>query len=203
MNFEKLNERTVIEDDSSPMSKEDYDKVAKAMEKADGDDTPILVNDGETLSIVGDANKTETKRNEYVVSFTTPKSKFKNKPDEKTFETFEEIDGYYRFSLKFEDVEITPRKNMKVVDSMLKIIPFFKKLGEQGEVEDLTSVEQAQMLLGASEDIHLALYNFVAIFLNIDDELGEYMLPTSVISNVAKIFDNHPEIVNESDIFFG
>lgn len=92
---------------------------------------------------------------------------------------------------------------MKIVDAIFKILPFFSKLKEDGNIEDLTREELLSTFAYAKEDIHLAMYNLVATFLGIDDHLGSHMLPFSVIGALSQLIDTHPEIFNEADVFFG
>ena len=46
------------------------------------------------------------------------------------------------------------------------------------------------------------MYDLVAAVLHIDDDLKEYMYPSSVFDAVSKIFMQYPELVNEADTFF-
>lgn len=43
------------------------------------------------------------------------------------------------------------------------------------------------------------MYNFVAGFLGIDDNSGQYMHYQSVIDNLIQILVNEPDLVNEVD----
>ena len=180
------------------MKAKDFLAVNNQLKKTSEDETPFLISKDEELIVVGDANKTEVKTNDYSIKFRMSKSEFDTKP-----EGAQEIGDYYVFSLIYEGISITPRSDLKIVDAIFKILPFFNKLNENGSVEDLSREELLSMFANAKEEIHLAMYNLVATFLGIDDHLGAHMLPFSVIGALSQLIDNHPEIFNEADIFFG
>lgn len=59
------------------------------------------------------------------------------------------------------------------------------------------------LYINAGDQLQLALYNFVATLLQIDDELGAHMLPASVIKATVKIIETYPELYNEAETLFG
>lgn len=168
------------------------------LKKINEDDTPFPVVKDEEVAVVGNANKTEVKKNDYTIKFRVPISAFSEKPTNATV-----VGPHYVFSVDFPDVAITPRSDLIIVDAIMKIAPFFKKLKENGNVEDLTDEEMLSVFAYAGEEVHLAIYNLVATFLQVGDEIGPYMLPFSVIGALNQIIDNHPEVFNEADAFFG
>ncbi len=180
------------------MKKTDLLAISKKLKQTNEDDTPFLVMKDQEISVVGDANKTEVKKDDYSIRFRMPKNKFDEKP-----EGAAEVGTYYVFSIDFKGITITPRSDLKILDAVMKIIPFFNKLKENGSIEGLEKEELFSVFAQAGEAVHLAIYNLVATFLGIDDELGEYMLPFSVIGAMSQLIDNHPEVFNEADVFFG
>ena len=180
------------------MKAKDFLAVNNKLKKTNEDTTPFLVSKDEELIVVGDANQIEVKSNDYTIKFRMSKDEFETKP-----EGAEEIGHFYVFSLVYEGISITPRSDLKIVDAIFKILPFFNELKEDGDIEDLSREELLSLFANAKEEIHLAMYNLVATFLGIDDHLGAHMLPFSVIGALSQLIDNHPEIFNEADVFFG
>ena len=180
------------------MKAKDFLAANNQLKKTIEDETPFLIAKEGEIIVVGDANKTEVKKNDYITKFRMPKSEFDTKP-----EGAQEIGDFYIFSLIYEGISITPRSDLKIVDAIFKILPFFNKLNEDGSIEELGREELLTMFAHAKEEIHLAMYNLVATFLGIDDHLGAHMLPFSVIGALSQLIDNHPEIFNEADVFFG
>ncbi|MBL1226523.1 hypothetical protein [Enterococcus sp. BWR-S5] len=180
------------------MKAADFLAISNKLKKTNEDDTPFAIVKDQEVSVIGDANKTEVKTGDYSVKFRVPQSQFEQKP-----EGAKEVGMYYVFSVAFDGVMITPRSDLKIVDAIMKITPFFNKLRENGEIESLEKEELLSIFISAGDEIHLAIYNLVATFLGIDDQMGEYMLPFSVIENLNKIMENHPEVFNEADVFFG
>lgn len=170
----------------------------KQLQKINEDDTPFAVVKDDEIAVVGDANKTEVKKNDYTVKFRVPISMFQQKPADAVV-----VGSSYVFSVDFPDVTISPRSDLIIVDAIMKITPFFKKLNENGSVDDLTNEELLSVFAYAGEEVHLAIYNLVATFLQIGDEIAPYMLPFSVIGALNEIIENHPEVFNEADAFFG
>lgn len=172
--------------------------ISEKLKKTNEDETPFAVMKDNKISVVGDANKTEVKKNDYQIKFRMPKSMFAQPPN-----GAREIGDFYAFSVEYKDISITPRNDLKIVDAVMKIIPFFNKLKENGNVEEMSHEEIISVYAHAGEEVHLAVYNLVATFLGISDQMGEYMLPFSVIGALSQIIDNHPEVFNEADVFFG
>lgn len=180
------------------MKAADFLAISNNLKKTNENDTPFAVVKDQEVSVIGDENKTEVKKADYSVRFRVPQTHFEQKP-----EGAKEVGSYYVFSVAFGDITITPRSDLRIVDAIMKIIPFFNKLKENGDMEDFSKEELLSVFVGAGDEIHLAIYNLVATFLGIDDQMGEYMLPFSVIENLNKIMENHPEVFNEADVFFG
>lgn len=172
--------------------------INKKLKKIDNDDTPFAVVKDEEISVVGDANKTQIKKNDYTLKFRVPISLFTEKPKEAQI-----VGASYVFTVDFPDVTINPRSDLIIVDAIMKITPFFKKLKENGDVEDFTDEELISVFAYAGDEVHLAIYNLVATFLQVNDDIAPYMLPFSVIGALSEIIENHPEVFNEADAFFG
>ena len=181
------------------LTPEEFLAIGERLKSMEGDTTPFPVVDGKKISVVGDANRTEVKRNDYEIKFRIPKEMLGNDIPKGA----QQVGDFYAFTVKYKDISVTPRNDLKIVDAIFKLLPFFRKLKDDGSVEEMGKEELFSMFAYANEEIHLAMYNLVATFLGINDRMGEYMLPMSVIHAVVGIMDAHPEIFNEADVFFG
>ena len=165
------------------MELKEYNEISEALDKAEEDTTPFMVVTDQDLNVVGDANKTEINKHDYIVNFRVFKA------------------GKYEWVEKeFKDVYITPRNDVKVSRMLTQLMPFFKKT-EDGKVKKFTNEEILDIL---TQDALLdTMYDTVAAILNIPDSLKDYMAPESVIQAVTQIIKDYPEAVNEADTFFG
>lgn len=179
------------------MTQEDFLKIADSLKNAEKDDTPFAVIKDDEIAVVGDANKTHVKRNEYVVSFRFPLSnEIYKTPESKV------IGDFYITNIAYKDVMITPRKDLTIVGAIMKLIPYFKNLVETGEVIDKTEEELFDVFLNLKTDILDAMYNVVSTMLEIDDRIVDNMMPTSVFKVCAQLIEDYPEVFNEADLFF-
>lgn len=165
------------------MNIEDYMKVDEAIDKAEESDTPFVVVANNEVNVVGDANKTEINKHDYVINFRI----FKN--------------GKYEWvKQEFKDVYITPRNDLKVSRMLTQLLPYFRK-DEDGEIvkhdkDEVLSILEQDTLLDS-------LYDTVAAVLNIPANLKPFMATDSVIAAATQIIRDFPETVNEADTFFG
>ncbi|MGM0175686.1 hypothetical protein [Enterococcus sp. DIV0800] len=182
------------------MSDRQFIDLAKKVKEAGKDETPYLNIEEKTAIVIGDANKTEVKKNDYTIKFRMPMSMFTERP-----EGGEPVGkgAYWLITKTFEEISITPRKDLILSDAIMKLVPFFHDLKEDGSMEEYSDAELFSIFAMAGDEIHLAMYNIAATFLGVDDVLAEYMLPGYVIGCVAELVENHPEIFNEAGDFFG
>ena len=184
------------------ITENDMIKIQEKINDAENDSTPFAVVDSEgDISVIGDANKTERKEKEYVVSFRLP-SEYKE-----LFSEFEEIaDGKYIIAnVTYSNVMITPRKDLKICSAMMELLPFIREVLPTGEVKDRSKKEISKIILdwAVKDQIVDAMYNLVAAVIGINDFMKEMMYYDSVLENVFQILIDFPEIVNESDFFTG
>ena len=177
---------------------EEFKNIKNKIENAKEDDTPFPVVDGSNISVIGDANLTEVKKNDYTIKFGFPKDRYETKP-----QGAEETPMYYMFTVDYEGISINPRGNLGVAAAVMDLLPFFKELKDDGGVENLKPEDTALRFMRAKNEIQLAVYNLVATFLGISDEDATWMEPMSVIATAGKILKEHPEIINETELFFG
>lgn len=107
----------------------DWLGIKDSLEKAREDDTPFAVhgNDG-SLSVIGNANKTENKKFDYQVKFRYEKDELQAIPP-----NAKEVGKYVTFTIDFEDIHVNPRKDLELVESAMNIYPLIKDLGEIAE----------------------------------------------------------------------
>lgn len=169
------------------MTREDYDNIEQALQDAEKSDTPFLIASDDELKVVGDANKTELNLHDFEIAFRLPP----------------EDGGTYRTVKKaFKNVYITPRQDTKILKAITTMMPYFKALRPTGEVEAMTEDEKIMVFSSLADEVYDAMYYMVAVVLNIDDDLKDYMVPVSVLKACAQIVRAFPEAINEADVFF-
>ena len=193
-----MSEVELNEVDLSMVTKEQFLELKKKWDSAMDDATVYPVFENKEIHLVGDASKTEIKRNNYTILFAFPKVVGKAQP----MNSEEKHNAYVR-TVHYEDITILPRNNFALAGAIMTLMPFLNKLKEDGGIEDLSKDELFLKFATAKKSIHLAIYNIVAAFLDIDDDEGSYMTPMSVFDTLIKIMDTHPEVFNEADFFTG
>lgn len=172
------------------MEFKDYEKIDNAIEKAQESVVPFPVVDGDALTVIGDANATEINKHDFKMRFRVPA-----KRDDGTTE-------YIRREKEYTDVFIKPRHDSKIVEMIAKLMPFFKKIREDGGIEAMTMDEKREVIRQMDREIMDLLYDVTTMVLGIDEELKEYMLPLDVVRAATQIIELYPETVNEADTFF-
>lgn len=171
------------------MNQEDYKKIKEAIDSAQDSVAPFPVMDGDELAVVGDANETQLNKHTYEMRFKVPI----------------EEDGKRKIVIKkveYKDVYVTPRQEPKIVQSIVELLPFFKKIKEDGTVGELTEEESWQILCDMDQAIYDNMYALVGNFLHIDRSLWDYMVAGDVVGVVVGILSDFHETVNEADTFF-
>lgn len=206
----------------------DWLDIHKEVEKAREDDTPYYVHN--SSAIVGDANKTEKKKEfSYDVEFRFDKSELPKIP-----EGAKVAGRFVTFSHHFEDININPRNDLKLVEALINIFPIMKafednlklcndkakeidpdveitdgryvsntKQDEMSELELERNKNFIHIYNEAGDEGQISIYKFVQTLLNIDDELADHMKPVSVLNVLYATIINNPEIVNEAETVFG
>lgn len=201
------------------ITKSDFDDLGKVIEKAREDTTPYAVYDGksEQLSVYGDANKTENKSVDMTVLFRFLKEDFEQ-PDD--IADTKEIGKYVQYSRTYTDVTITPRKNTEVLEHLLSVVPYFTELEDamsdfkeamekaetkeqKSEVYRVYNIKVLHVYNTMSDDVTIALYNFVATLCGISDEEAAHMVASSVMTAASTIITEFPEVFNEAETLFG
>lgn len=173
-------------------------EINEALKEAEHDDTPIPVAMDEGLKVVGDANKTENKSRDYKVTF-----RFPSKLVPSGMEIVKEVGDYKYVEMYFEDVHITPRRDLKLLASVMDILPLFRELKDDGSVKDRTTEDLLRIFRKVPQETIDSMYTLVVAFLGVDESIAEYMTPASVIDRIADLVNDFPEVFNEADVFFG
>lgn len=180
------------------ITKHDLDKVNTQLEAAQEDDTPFLVVTDDEMTVAGDPNKTGNKKHSYEITFRYPasmKSRFKD--------GYREEGPFIYVPVTFDEITLTPRDDIEVVRAIVAMQPFVKKMQENGNVDEYTEEEQAEVIRYFSKDVEDAFYNLVKVFLGVPSDMVDYMQLDSVINTVCQLITDFPEVFNEADAFFG
>lgn len=195
-------------------------KTYKAVEKARESERPFpRHNEDGTIDVIGDANQTELNKFDVIAHFVFRKDELEYIPD-----GAKEIGKYVTFNMKFDDVFINPRENLKYVDCMVRMMPFWEAITEiydeaEEKIKKLDSSEKdyqqkkdkiyeklmmkvAHEYAYSEKDVQSAIYDLVATLLNLDEFMEDHMSAYSAIECVLSIINNNPELINESELVF-
>lgn len=168
-----------------------YEEIKEGIDKAPESPVPFPVVKDEKMSVIGDANETQINKHDFKIVFRLPEGIVEG----------EKIDGGVLKEVEYKDVFITPRQSGKVVSSLCRMLPFFRKIVDRG-VSEYTQEDVIEMLAEFGDDFVDDMYDLVGKTLKIDDALIDYMLPSSAVQATVQIVTNYPEIVNEAEAFF-
>lgn len=173
-----------------------YKKMEESIDNAPESPTPFPVVKNEKLSVIGDANETQVNKHDFTVVFRLPEGVADG----------EKVPGGVLKEVEYKDVFVAPRQSGKVVASLCRMLPFFRKIidtadgGKEGV--SFTRDEVVEMLAEFGDDFVDDMYDLVGKFLKIDDALVDYMLPESAMRATLQILNEYPEIINEAEAFF-
>lgn len=154
------------------MTETEYMKLLDPIDKAEESTRPFLVQSEKENMVVGDPNDTEVKKTTFQIVFEVP--------DE---------NGRKTVTKEFPDVFIKPRRAPKIIRIMNEMLPFFRKVNDDGTVEPLAEEDIANILSSQlPEYIYDDLYELVGTTLGIDERLWDYMIPGSVFDAATLIF---------------
>lgn len=180
------------------LTQEQFLEMSKNLKKAEEDDTPIIALVNDEVNVVGDANKTELNKHTYSIRFRFPEELSNYKTPDSI-----EVGKWFINEIVYEDVFVSPRRDLKVVSAIMGIVPFFKSVSDSGELVNKTDTELLEFARNLPDEIILDMYDIVSAFLNVDESLVEYMSPFSVIEVMGDLIRDYPEVFNEADVFFG
>lgn len=155
------------------MTETEYMKILEPIDKAEESTRPFLVQREEESMVIGDPNDTEIKKEVFKITFKLP--------DEKK--------GSKIITKEYPNVFIKPRYNTRIVRTMSNILPFFRKVNDDGTVVELTDDDVANILdTEVPEYLYDEMYDLVTLVLGIDERLKDYMIPPSVVNASLLIF---------------
>lgn len=183
--------KSSLTDSQSNMTKEQYDALLEAIDKAQESVRPFTVVKNDTLAVVGDANDTKVNKYTYEIKFEKP-----------AYDEDGDLIGMTSETKTYKNVYITPRQQTKAVKMLVMILPYFRKVNEKGEIENYTPFELGEIFATMDEEVYDLMYSFVAYVLGIPDDEKDYMRMTSVIGTSIRLITEFPEVVNEAESFF-
>ena len=155
------------------MTETEYMKLLEPLNEAEKDDTPFLVQGDKETMVVGDPNKTEIKKVPFSITFCVPGE-----------------DGSRKMVTKeYPDVFVKPRYGPRITRAMSAVLPYFRKINDDGTVAELTPEDITAILSTELPEILFdEMYNLVCTVLGIDERLKDYMMPGSVFDATMLIF---------------
>ena len=169
------------------LTEEKIIQLKEARDKAMEDTTPFpLMKDG-NLAVVGDANKTEIVKHDFVLTFIVP----------------DENGIYVKKDVLYKDVWIKPRHAVTVQRLMTALQPLFIKQEESGPFTELPPEEMLQIAEMYEGDVIDQVYRLVAAVIGVDERLVDFMDPESVMDAFVQIMPLYADMAKASDSFFG
>ena len=167
------------------MTEKEYLDLLNGIDKAEESTTPFQITTEDEIVVAGDANETQLNKHDFKVTFKTPSK-----------------DGYVRNEVEYKNVYITPRQEPKIIRVMVEILPYYRKIQENGTIDRYKKEEIMRLVAELGDDIYDHLYDLVGTVLHIEPALRDYMDLGSVMYNAGVIFRAYPEMVNEAETFF-
>ena len=188
---------------------EQMSELLKASEEAKKDDTPYVAIVDDEINVLGNPNKTETKRHDYSVEFAIPNTKenrelLKANGVEIKFES----ENYLRIERVFKDVFVPARRASDILEAFTRLQAFINKvtkIDDNGNLEITvrTDEEMLEVMSELNKDVEDAIYRAVGAFFGLSDKDTDSIVLPSAIFNAIMIAANNPEIMNGSEVFFG
>lgn len=191
-----------IKDLMKDITYEEFVEMKKKMDEAEEDTTPYAITDGDEISVVGDPNKTEITKHDYVIQFAYPNTpQWKQRLKSEGVEIKQETPNYIGVERTYKDVWVPPRVYTAVQTSFAEIYRFFNVVTEDGTIRDLTSEEIVEAIRMLSQEMMESMCHAVATVLRIPQNEEACMLPTMTMVAVLHMIQDFPEIINGMDFF--
>lgn len=168
------------------ITQEQLIKLKEAKDKAMDDTTPFPVMKDGDLAVVGDANKTEVNKHDFVLTFLIPNG-----------------EGYEKRDVEYKDIWLKPRQAVTVQRLMTALQPLFYKIEENGSLQDLSDEEMMEVVAQYEGTVLDQIYHLVATVLGVDERIADFIEPNSALEAYHKIMVLFPDLVKASDSFFG
>lgn len=181
-----------------------YKKMEKSIDAAPESPTPFPLVKDEKLIVVGDANETQVNKHDFTITFRLPDGVVEG----------EKVVGGVLKEVEYKDVFVPPRQSGKVISSLCRMLPFFRKIidtamdnhgedvAEEKKAISFTQDEVVSMLAEFGDDFVDDMYDLVGKFLKIDEALVDFITPESAMKATLQILNEYPEIINEAEAFF-
>lgn len=185
------------------MTVEQFQQIKEKFDEAENDTTPYAVVDEEqTINVVGDVTKTEKKTGEYTVIFYYPnKDKYRKMIENEGLEIMKETPSYLVFQREYKDVWIPPMIFTNVQVTMAEVYQFFNAVTEDGELRDLTEDEAIHMLSMLSQDMIERMVHAVATILGIPEWEEKCVYSIGIPAIIMQFAQDFPEVINGVDFF--
>lgn len=181
---------------------EEFVELKKRMDEAENDTTPYAIVDDGDISVVGDVNKTEITKHDYVIQFAYPNTKaWKDRLESEGVKILKETPNYIGVERTYKDVWVAPRVYTAVQTAFAELYQFFNVVMEDGTIRDLTDEEIIQAIRMLSQDMMESMCHAVATVLRIPQQEEACMLPTMTMAAVVRMIQDFPEILNGMDFF--
>ena len=191
-----------IKDLMKDITYEEFVEMKKKMDGAEEDTTPYAVTDGDEISVVGDVNKTEITKHDYVIQFAYPNTpQWKERLKSEGVEIMKETPNYLGVERTYKDVWVPPRVYTAVQTAFAELYQFFNVVMEDGTVRDLTNDEIIEAIRMLSQEMMESMCHAVATVLRIPQNEEACMLPTMTMTAVVRMIQDFPEIINGMDFF--
>ena len=169
------------------ITQEELIKLKEAKEQSMNDTTPFPVMKDGDLAVVGDANKTEINKHDFVLTFIVPNEEGK----------------YEQKKVVYEDVWLKPRHAVTVQRLMTALQPLFFKVKEEGGLQELSDSEMMEVVIQYEGTVLDQIYRLVSAVLGVDERIADFIDPTSALEAFHKIMTLFPDLVKASESFFG
>lgn len=191
-----------IKDMLKDITYEDFIEMKKKMDEAENDTTPYAIVDDDEVSVVGDVNKTEVVKQDYVIQFAYPNTpQWKQRLESEGVKILKETPNYIGVERHYKDVWVPPRVYTAVQTAFGELYQFFNVVMEDGTIRDLNEEEIVQAIRMLSQEMMESMCHAVATVLRIPQAEEQCMLPTMTMAAVIRMIQDFPEIVNGMDFF--
>lgn len=184
------------------MTYEEFMDLKKKMDEAENDTTPYVVIEDDEIGVVGDVNKTEVTKHDYVIQFAYPNTDaWKKRLESEGVKILKETPNYIGVERTYKDVWVPPRIYTAVQTAFGELYQFFNVVMEDGTIRDLTDEEIMQAIRILSQEMMESMCHAVATVLRIPQNEEQCMLPTMTMAAVVRMIQDFPEILNGMDFF--
>lgn len=188
--------------DIKNLTVEEFIELKKKMDEAENDTTPYAITQDDEISVVGDPNKTEVKKQDYMIEFGYPNTaSWQKRLKAEKAEIFGQSANYIGVRRYYTDIWIPPMIYTAVQTAFAEMYQFFNVIMDDGAVRDLTGDEIVTAIKMLSQEMMESMAHAVASILRIPEQEELFMLPTSTMGAVMRMIEDFPELMNGVDFF--